>query len=46
MKKTKKKQTKKKHSIESKLKISLAKSKLSIGLYVLDNNLIKLLLIK
>lgn len=31
----------KKHSIESKLKMSLAKSKLSIGLYDLDNNLIK-----
>ena len=35
------KKTKKKHSIESKLKMSLAKSNLSIGLYDLDNNLIK-----
>jgi hypothetical protein len=33
--------TNKKHSIESKLKMSLAKSKLSIGLYDLDNDLIK-----
>ena len=36
----------KKHSIESKLKLSLAKSNLSIGLYDLDNNLIKVLLIR
>ena len=31
----------KKHTMETKQKISLAKSKFSLGLYDLDNNLIK-----